>query len=48
MEDNRLMQEIAIEGLQSNLIKNVESKEVPIEELKSNLIWYAKVQEINI
>jgi hypothetical protein len=38
MEDNRLVQEIAIEGLQSNLIRNVESKEVPIEELKSNLI----------
>jgi len=38
MDDNRLVQEIAIEGLQSNLIRNVESKEIVIEKLKSNFI----------
>jgi hypothetical protein len=34
MDDNRLVQETTVEGLWSNLIKNVESKEVAIEELK--------------
>ncbi len=38
------MHELAIKGLQSNLIKDVEMK----EELKLNMIWNAKVQQVGI
>jgi hypothetical protein len=44
ISDNRLLQKVAIEGLQSNLAKDVEVQEVgSIEELKSNLTKDAKV-----
>jgi hypothetical protein len=36
VDDNRQVQKVAIEGLQSNLTIDVEAKEVAIEELKSN------------
>jgi len=44
INDNRLVQEVAIEGLQSYLAKYVEVQEVgSIEELKPNLTKDAKV-----
>ncbi len=44
IDDNRPLQEITIEGLQSNLTRNVKAKEVALEELKKKLIKNAKVQ----
>ncbi len=37
VDDNRQVQKVAIEGLESNLTIDVEAKEVAIEELNSNL-----------
>jgi hypothetical protein len=49
INDNRLVQEVAIEGLQSNLTRDVKAQEVgSIKELKSNSTKDAKVKQVNI